>query len=95
MYDRENEHAFYLMKLAKLHRKQNQDVLLVNRFFKECALVEKRIIDFEYEFAKYTYKVKNAHEAYLYLHNKLDYIKLKTDQMQKQIGAEWMPKLIY
>jgi hypothetical protein len=34
LYDRENESAFYLMKLAKLHRKASSDVLLVNSLFR-------------------------------------------------------------
>ncbi len=55
IYDRENEYAFYMMKLAKLHRKQKQDVLIVNRFFKECGKLESKIIDYEFEYCKYTY----------------------------------------
>ena len=39
--------------------------------------------------------MKNANEAYQYLHSKLDEIKDKCDHMQKQIGAVWMPKLVY
>lgn len=30
MLDRDSEYAFYLMKIAKLHRKQKSDVLVVN-----------------------------------------------------------------
>jgi hypothetical protein len=48
IYDREGEYAFYLMKLAKLHRKQNQDVLVVDRYFKECSKLEHIIIDYEF-----------------------------------------------
>ena len=36
LFDRENEYAFYLMKLAKIYRKTSNDVLEVNRLFKEC-----------------------------------------------------------
>lgn len=95
MYDRENEYAFYLMKLAKLYRKQNQDVIIVNKFFIECKKYEHKICDFEYEYTKYILQIKNAHEAYQYLHSKLETIKAKVDQMQKQIGVQWMPKMVY
>jgi len=33
LFDRENEYAFYLMKLAKIYRKTSNDVLEVNRLF--------------------------------------------------------------
>lgn len=36
LFDRENEYAFYLMKLAKLYRKTSTDVLEINKLFKEC-----------------------------------------------------------
>jgi hypothetical protein len=36
LFDRENEYAFYLMKLANIYRKTSNDVLEVNRLFKEC-----------------------------------------------------------
>ena len=36
MFDRENEYAFYLMKLAKLYRKSGHDVLKINKYFREC-----------------------------------------------------------
>jgi len=36
MFDRENEFAFYLMKLAKLYRKSGHDVLKINKYFREC-----------------------------------------------------------
>lgn len=55
VYDRENEYAFYLMKLAKLHRKQNVDVIVVNNFFTECKRLEHKIVDFEYEYSKYIF----------------------------------------
>ena len=79
MFDRENEYAFYLMQIAKVHRKSNSDVLLVNRFFKDCEKLKHKIIDFELEFAKYTLKIKNAHEAYQYLIDKLPDIEKKVD----------------
>lgn len=37
IYDRENEYAFYLMRLAKLFRKKSKNAMHVNRLFKECA----------------------------------------------------------
>jgi hypothetical protein len=52
------------MKLAKLYRKQKSDALLVSNFFSDCRKLEHKIIDFEYEYAKYIDQVKNAHEAY-------------------------------
>lgn len=36
MFDRESEYAFYMMKMAKLHRKQNLDAIVVNEFFQAC-----------------------------------------------------------
>ena len=95
LFDREQEVAFYKMKLAKLHRKQNENVLLISGAFKECEKYKSRIIDYEYEYAKYQLKSRNAHEAYHYLTSKLDDIKVKQDQMQKWIGATWMPKFVY
>jgi hypothetical protein len=71
MFDRENEYAFYLRQIAKLHRKTKSDVLLVNRLFKECERLSHKIVDFELELAKYTFAIKNAHEAYQYLIEKL------------------------
>lgn len=79
MFDRENEYAFYLMKLARLYRKSSNDVLEVNRLFKECEVFAHKIIDFELEYAKYTLKTKNAHEAYQYLMLKQEVIKEKCD----------------
>ena len=94
MFDRENEYAFYLMQIAKLHRKTKSDVLLVNRLFKECEKLSHKIVDFELEFAKYTLAIKNAHEAYQYLIEKLPTIEQKAESMTKQIGCAWMPKLV-
>ena len=54
-----------------MHRKTKSDVLLVNRLFKECERLSHKIVDFELEFAKYTFAIKNAHEAYQYLIEKL------------------------
>jgi hypothetical protein len=67
MFDRENEYAFYLMKLAKLYRKTSSDILEINKLFKECEEFQVKIIDYDLEYAKYTLKTKNAHEAYQYL----------------------------
>jgi hypothetical protein len=53
IFERESEQAFFLMKLAKLHRKQKTDALLVSTFFNDCRKLEHKIIDFEYEYAKY------------------------------------------
>lgn len=53
LWEREQEVAFYKMKLAKLHRKQNENVLTISRCFKECAKLEHRLVDFEYEYCKY------------------------------------------
>ena len=64
MLDRDSEFAFYLMQIAKLHRKQKSDVLIVNQLFKECEKFKGRIVDYELEFAKYILQTKNAHEAY-------------------------------
>ena len=83
IYDRENEFAFYLMKLAKLHRKSGHDVLKINKYFRECAKFHNKIIDFEFEYTKYTLNIKNASEAYQYLSSKLEIIKDKADTIQK------------
>jgi hypothetical protein len=64
IFERDSEQAFFLMKLAKLYRKQKSDALLVSNFFSDCRKLEHKIIDFEYEYAKYIDQVKNAHEAY-------------------------------
>lgn len=64
MYDRECEYAFYLMKLAKLHRKQNKNALLINDYFKLCKAYSDKIIDYELEHAKHIFNVRNAVEAH-------------------------------
>jgi hypothetical protein len=91
LFDRENEYAFYLMKLARLYRKSSNDVLEVNRLFKECEQYAHKIIDYELEYAKYTLKTKNAHEAYQYLMLKHDAIKEKCEHMFKANRIGWMP----
>lgn len=83
LFDRESEYAFYLMKVASIYRKTSNDVLEVNRLFKECEQFSHKIINFELENAKYTLKAKNAHEAYQYLMLKHDIIKEKCDNMYK------------
>ena len=68
MYDRENEKAIYMMKIAKLERKKiNPDILKVNQLFQECDKLKHKIIDYEYEYAKFLLKKKNAHDAFTYL----------------------------
>ncbi|MBM3455300.1 MAG: hypothetical protein FJX80_09160 [Bacteroidetes bacterium] len=64
IFDRENEYAFYLMKLAKLYRKSGHDILKINKYFRECQKLSHKIVDFELEYAKYTLNIKNASEAY-------------------------------
>ena len=93
--DRENEYAFYLMKLARIYRKTSSDVLEINRLFKECELFAHKIVDFELEYAKYTLKTKNAHEAYQYLMIKHDLIKEKCDNMYKATRINWMPSRVH
>lgn len=83
MLDRDSEYAFYLMQIAKLHRKQKSDVLVVNQLFKECEKHKGRIVDYELEFAKYTLMTKNAHAAYQYLVDSLPEIEKKVDSMTK------------
>ena len=82
------------MRLAKLHRKNKTDVLLVNKLFKECEQHAHMIVDFELEFAKYTLQTKNAHEAYQYLLKKLPMIEQKAETMTKKTSCEWQPKLV-
>lgn len=95
VYDRDNEVAIYQMKIAKLERKNSNDVLKVNQLFKECELNKHRIIDFEYEYAKFVLKFKNAHDSYKYLTSKLDEIKQKCDKMQKEHFVIWVPQKIF
>ena len=68
MFERDNEYAFNLMQIAKLHRKQKQsDVLLVNKLFKECGKMKEYIVDYELEYTKYILMTQNAQKAYQYL----------------------------
>lgn len=67
VFERENELAVYLMKIAKLERKNSNDVLKVHNLFKECEEHKHRIIDFEYQKAKFILKFKNAHDSYQYI----------------------------
>lgn len=83
------------MKLAKIYRKTSNDVLEVNRLFKECEQYSHKIIDFELEYGKYTLKTKNAHEAYQYLMMKQDFIKEKCDNMYKATRINWQPARVY
>lgn len=89
LYDRENEYAYYTMQLAKLHRKIQADALVVDRLFKNCEKLSHKIVDFELEYAKYMLKIKNAHEAYQYLVDKLPTIEQKVETMTKDIGFAW------
>jgi hypothetical protein len=57
--------------------------------------MQHRIIDYDLEFAKYTLKTRNAHEAYQYLLTKLDLLKTKTDEMYKATRFHWMPQRVY
>jgi hypothetical protein len=34
MFDRDNEYAYYLMRLARLYRKSSKDVIMINNLFK-------------------------------------------------------------
>jgi hypothetical protein len=95
LWERENEYAFYLIKLARIYRKTSSDVLEVNRLYKECEQYAHKIIDFELECAKYTLKTKNAHEAYQYLILKSEQIKEKCDSLYKATRIGWMPPRVY
>lgn len=65
LYDRENEQAYYMMRIAKIERKRDKiDILKVNQLFQECSKYQHKIIDYEYEYAKYLLRSKNAHDAY-------------------------------
>ena len=56
---------------------------MVNKLFKECEKLSDRIINFELEYAKYTLSIKNAHEAYQYLIEKLPHIEEKVERLNK------------
>lgn len=70
LFDRDNEYAYYLMRIARIYRKTSDDVLDISKLFKECGDMESKIIDYDLEYAKYIMKTKNAHEAYQYLISK-------------------------
>mmetsp|Transcript_25760 Transcript_25760/g.25040 ORF Transcript_25760/g.25040 Transcript_25760/m.25040 type:complete len:682 (+) Transcript_25760:1053-3098(+) len=95
LYDRENEYAFYLMKIARIYRQTSSDILTINRLLKECELNQLRILDYDLEYAKYTLKSKNAHEAYQYLQCKLDPLKSKQDAQVKISSSPWMPQRVF
>ena len=42
------------MRLTKIYRKTSNDVLLIQRLFKECEKLSHKIVDYELEFTKYT-----------------------------------------
>ena len=75
LFDRENEYAFYLMKLAKIYRKYSNDIIEINKLFIECEGMHHRMVDYHLEYTKYTLKTKNTHEAYIYLNSKIEDIK--------------------
>ncbi len=72
LFDRDNEYAYYLMKIARIYRQTSDDILDTSKLFKECETLESKIIDYDLEYAKYIMKTKNAHEAYQYLISKQD-----------------------
>lgn len=37
LFDRDNEYAYYLMRLATLFRRTSNDVLTISKMFKECG----------------------------------------------------------
>ena len=94
LFDRDNEEAYYLMRIAKIQRKTSPDVLKVNQLFQECEKNQHMIIDFEYEYAKFLLKYKNAHDSHQYLSSKLGDIKDKCDRMYKETKAIWLPERI-
>ena len=83
------------MKITKLERKTSHDMIYVNQLFRECESLKDRIIDFEYEYAKFIYKFKNAHDSYQYLMKNHDEIKKKCEHLQKSDDCIWMPRRIY
>jgi hypothetical protein len=83
------------MKLARIFRKTSNDVLEVNRLYKECEAFAHKIVDYEFEYAKYTLITRNAHEGYQYLMLKNDIIKEKCDQMYKATRIHYMPARVH
>ena len=63
--------------------------------FRECEKNKHRIIDFEYEYAKFILKYKNAHDSYQYLKANLEEIKEKCDKMYKETKIIWLPSKIF
>lgn len=66
LYARDCEQAYYLMKLARIERKRTApqyNLLKTNDLFQLCEQHRSKIIDFEYEYAKFLVKKKNAHDA--------------------------------
>lgn len=91
LFDRENEYAYYTMRLARLFRKTSGDVITISNMFKQCGQMQHKIIDYELENAKYTLKTTNAHDAYKELHGSLDKIKKKCEELYKNTRFHWMP----
>jgi len=95
LLQRDNEYAFYLMKIARIHRKNSSDIILVNKLFRECEQHRHRLIEYELEFAKYIQRTKNAHEAYQYLSTKEEEIKTTTEQLFKKTRFGHIPERVY
>jgi len=83
------------MRIAKIQRKICPDVLKVSELFRECEKNKERIVDFEYEYAKWLLTYQNAHGSYQYLISMLGTIKAKCDQMYKETKAIWLPERIF
>lgn len=84
------------MRIAKIERKKDKiDILKVNQLFKECQKYQHKIIDYEYEYAKYLLRSKNAHDAYQYLCQNIEKIKEKCDKMYKDTKVLWLPDRIF
>lgn len=81
------------MKLARIERKRTApqyNLLKTNDLFQLCEQHRSKIIDFEYEYAKFLVKKKNAHDAANWLSSQLDEVKSKCDRMYKDHRVVWL-----
>ena len=86
------------MKLARIERKKpapHYNLLKADHLFNKCFEFKSKIIDFEYEYAKFIVRKRNAHDAANWLQNQLPDIKNKCDKMYKVERVVWLRERIY
>jgi serine/threonine-protein kinase ATR len=78
--------------MARLYRKCGKDFLTMAQYFKAARENKDLLMGYEVEHAKYTKKIKNAHEAFMYLDKELENIKEKTRVLRSKKGVYIVPK---